>query len=51
MKKNNYHDDYDVLKEMGKGGFGTVYKVKAKYTGVLRAAKRIKKTSLDKDGM
>ena len=38
-----------MLREIGRGGFGTVTKVKAKYTGLLRAAKTIKKSSLAKD--
>jgi serine/threonine protein kinase len=33
---------------MGRGGFGSVHKVKARYTGLYRAAKRIKKTQLKK---
>lgn len=49
MKKKNFQNDYEVLKQIGKGGYGTVYKVKAKYTGVLRAAKVIKKTTLAED--
>jgi serine/threonine protein kinase len=48
MKKKNYLEDYTVLREIGKGGFGTVSKVRAKYTGVLRAAKKIKKAGLAK---
>lgn len=48
MKKKNYLEEYIVIKEIGKGGFGTVSKVKAKYTGVLRAAKKIKKSALAK---
>jgi len=46
MKKINYLEDYSVLKEIGRGGFGCVHKVKAKYTGIYRAAKRIKKAQL-----
>ena len=48
MKKRNFLEDYKVLKEVGKGGFGTVCKVKAKYTGVFRAAKIIQKSTLVK---
>ncbi len=36
------------MKQIGKGGFGTVSKVIAKFTGVVRAAKKIKKSALDK---
>jgi serine/threonine protein kinase len=46
MKKKSYLEDYIIIKEIGKGGFGTVNKVQAKYTGVLRAAKKIKKSTL-----
>lgn len=49
MKKKNYLDDYFIIKEIGRGGFGKVNKVKNKYTAVLRAAKIIKKTALKKD--
>ena len=35
-----------MLKEIGRGGFGTVSKVKNKFTNVLRAAKKIKKSRL-----
>lgn len=48
MKKKNYLEDYSVLKEIGRGGFGCVHKVKGRYTGLYRAAKRIKKTQLKK---
>jgi len=48
MRKKNYLNDYLLVKEIGRGGFGTVSKVKTKYTGVYRAAKKIKKSALDK---
>jgi serine/threonine protein kinase len=48
MKKRNYLDDYQILREIGRGGFGKVNKVKSKYTGLMRAAKKIKKSSLAK---
>ncbi len=48
MKKKNYLEEYTIIKEIGKGGFGTVSKVKAKFTGVVRAAKKIKKSALAK---
>lgn len=48
MKNKNYLEEYTIIKEIGKGGFGTVSKVRAKYTGVIRAAKKIKKSALAK---
>jgi calcium-dependent protein kinase len=51
MKKKNFQDDYQVITQIGKGGYGTIYKVQAKYTGVLRAAKIIKKTTLAQDDL
>lgn len=48
MKNKNYLEEYTIIKEIGKGGFGTVSKVRAKYTGVVRAAKKIKKSALAK---
>ena len=32
---------------MGRGGFGSVYKVRGRYNGIIRAAKKIKKCDLD----
>jgi serine/threonine protein kinase len=46
MKKKNYLEDYSVLREIGRGGFGSVNKVVGKYTGVYRAAKKIKKIKM-----
>jgi serine/threonine protein kinase len=42
IKKKNYLEDYIFLKELGKGAYGSVLKVKMKYGGILRAAKVIK---------
>ena len=50
MKHRNYLDDYVIIKEIGRGGFGKVNKVRSKYTGLYRAAKKIKKSSLGKSG-
>ena len=47
MKKKNYLDDYIIMKEIGRGGFGKVNKVRSKYTGLYRAAKKIKKSDMD----
>ena len=49
MKESNYLDDYDIIREIGRGGFGKVIKVKSKSTGIHRAAKKIKKMSLSKE--
>lgn len=46
MKKKKFSDDYYVLEEIGKGGFGFVYKVTTKRTFIPRAAKRINKKNL-----
>jgi calcium-dependent protein kinase len=34
---------------LGRGGYGYVYKAFMKYTGLYRAAKKIKKSSINKD--
>ena len=49
MKNSNFLNDYEVMKTIGKGGFGTVMKVISKKTGVTRAAKKIKKSALPKE--
>ncbi len=46
IKKKNYLDDYIYVKELGKGAFGTVSKMKMKHTGLVRAAKIVKTTIL-----
>jgi serine/threonine protein kinase len=47
MKEGSFLHDYEVRRELGRGGFGCVYKVKGKFTGIIRAAKKIKKSDLD----
>lgn len=42
IKKKNYLEDYVFVKEVGKGAYGSVVKIKMKYGGMLRAAKLIK---------
>ena len=39
-------DQYDIIKNIGKGTFGTVYKVLHKQTGIIRAMKVIPKNNL-----
>ena len=43
VKRKKFTDDYCVLKEIGKGGFGSVYKVLTKNGKHYKAAKRINK--------
>ena len=45
-QSGNPLDYYDVLKKLGKGTFGTVYKVMHKTTGTIRAMKVIPKNSM-----
>jgi calcium-dependent protein kinase len=39
-------DHYDVLRQLGKGGYGKVYEVKNKKTGEIRACKHLSKLSI-----
>ena len=42
IKKKNYLEDYVFIKEIGRGAYGSVVKIKMKYGGMMRAAKLIK---------
>lgn len=46
IKKKNYLDDYIHIKEIGKGAFGTVSKIKMKYGGMYRACKTVKMSAI-----
>ena len=39
-------DNYDVIKQLGKGGYGKVYEVKNKKTGEIRACKHLSKATI-----
>ena len=44
--KGKFLDYYDVIKQLGKGGYGKVYEVKNKTTGEIRACKQLSKSNL-----
>lgn len=46
MKRKNFLYDYKLIKEIGRGGFGCVYKVAMKNGQIFRAAKKINKANL-----
>ena len=47
-KSNNpLLDTYDVIKQLGKGGFGKVYQIKNRVTGEMRACKQLTKLNID----
>ena len=39
-------DNYEIIKQLGKGGYGKVYQVKNKKTGEIRACKHLSKLSI-----
>ena len=45
--ENPIMEDYDVLKQLGKGGFAKVFRVKNKKTGETRACKQLSKINID----
>lgn len=46
MKRKSFMIDYDVIREIGSGGFGCVYKVVMRNGHIFRAAKKINKKVL-----
>ena len=49
LRQNRFFDDYDKIKFLGEGAFGSVYQVKKKETGVIRALKEISKEALNEN--
>jgi len=49
IKKKNYLEDYVFIKEIGRGAYGSVLKIKMKYGGLFRAAKVIKSALISAD--
>jgi calcium-dependent protein kinase len=49
IKKKNYLEDYVFIKEIGRGAYGSVQKIKMKYGGLFRAAKVIKSALINAD--
>lgn len=47
MKKKKFTEDYTIIREIGRGGFGCVYKVMMKNGKIARAAKKIDKSQLN----
>ena len=39
-------DSYDVIKQLGKGGYGKVYEIRSKKTGEIRACKHLSKLNI-----
>ena len=44
--EGDFLDNYEVLKQLGKGGYGKVYRVKNLKTGEIRACKHLSKLSI-----
>lgn len=49
LRQKNYVSSYRIIKELGRGGYGVVYRVQMKNSELQRAMKSIKKSSLLKE--
>ena len=49
LRQSHFFDDYEKIKFLGEGAFGSVYKVRKKETGVIRALKEISKEALNEN--
>ena len=49
MKRRKFTDDYKIINEIGRGGFGCVYRVMMKTGKIYRAAKKIAKDQLKQE--
>ena len=49
IKKKNYLEDYAFIKEIGRGAYGSVNKIKNKHGGLMRAAKIVKSSMVTGD--
>ena len=46
-RSNNLKEHYEVVKQLGKGGYGKVYQVRNKKTGDLFACKKLSKLDIN----
>lgn len=49
LKQKNFINNYRIIRELGRGGYGVVYRVQMKSSDTQRAMKSIKKSSLFKE--
>ena len=49
MKDRCLFDEYDLIKKLGEGAYGCVYKIQQKTTNYLRAVKALKRKEVDEE--